>query len=458
VNIFVFLGPTLPHKDAQEILGAQYLGPAAMGDVYRLVQTQAWAGDCIAIVDGLFEQVPAVWHKEILYALSKGVHVFGASSMGALRAAELHAFGMRGVGRIFEAYRDRVVEDDDEVVVAHATAEQGYRPLSHAMISLRFGLQEILRDGLLNQDEYEALVGHSKAAHYSERSWLATIAQARALGVGADTMAALKDKARRFDAKASDARDLLTLLARKARNESTAFQPNFVLEQTTFWVGLMRSQAASISEQQRRASTKDKTTDREVLRRLRALHPDRETLLRQALLMRLAGETTQGWTPSAKHLVLAAQRIASRNRIRSDQELLSWRQEQGIDREKWRDLLDMEARCEALVQRFNLELNPYLIAVLKRSGLYSALCDEVSASWATLTSLGLQKLSLEDAGIDAETLQSWYERRFGRMHPDPEQHAQDLGFESLREFVTELLAAFMMKRADATTNTKFRKC
>jgi len=60
----------------------------------------------IGIVDGYFERVPAVWHKEILWAMSRGVHVLGAASMGALRAAELHPFGMVGVGAIFEGFRD----------------------------------------------------------------------------------------------------------------------------------------------------------------------------------------------------------------------------------------------------------------------------------------------------------------------------------------------------------------
>lgn len=65
--------------------------------------------------------VPAVWHKELLYTLQEGVEVCGASSMGALRAAELESFGMLGVGVIFQAYRDgrypgfphEPFEDDD---------------------------------------------------------------------------------------------------------------------------------------------------------------------------------------------------------------------------------------------------------------------------------------------------------------------------------------------------------
>ena len=57
--------------------------------------------------------------------------------MGALRAAELHTFGMRGVGRIFEAFRDGEVEDDDEVAVVHGPAELGYLVLSEPMFNIR---------------------------------------------------------------------------------------------------------------------------------------------------------------------------------------------------------------------------------------------------------------------------------------------------------------------------------
>ena len=52
----------------------------------------------IGLIDGYFERVPSVSHKEILWAMSQGIVVIGAASMGALRAAELAPFGMLGVG------------------------------------------------------------------------------------------------------------------------------------------------------------------------------------------------------------------------------------------------------------------------------------------------------------------------------------------------------------------------
>ncbi|MBV9280357.1 MAG: TfuA-like protein, partial [Chloroflexi bacterium] len=127
MTAYIFLGPTLAVEEAQCVLDAVYHPPVSQGDVYRASLHHPSA---IGIVDGSFEMVPAVWHKEILWAMTRGIHVFGAASMGALRAAELAAFGMEGVGAIFEAYCRGFLEDDDEVAVRHGPAQVGYRSQS----------------------------------------------------------------------------------------------------------------------------------------------------------------------------------------------------------------------------------------------------------------------------------------------------------------------------------------
>src|SRR6516165_742713 len=96
----IFLGPTLSVDEARQELDADYLPPAAQSDVYLAARRQPVM---IGIVDGYFQRVPSVWHKEILWAMSRGIHVFGSASMGALRAAELEVFGMEGVGAVFAA-------------------------------------------------------------------------------------------------------------------------------------------------------------------------------------------------------------------------------------------------------------------------------------------------------------------------------------------------------------------
>lgn len=88
-------------------LQATYLPPVSQGDIAGLLRRRPRV---IGIIDGYFERVPAVWHKEILLALSAGVHVVGGASMGALRAAELHSFGMVGVGEVFAWYRARYAQ------------------------------------------------------------------------------------------------------------------------------------------------------------------------------------------------------------------------------------------------------------------------------------------------------------------------------------------------------------
>ena len=80
------------------------------------------ARDAILIVDGEFGQSLSVWHKEILHALHRGIRVVGASSMGALRAAELDRFGMEGVGEIYAVLPRRLADRGRRRRAVHAYA------------------------------------------------------------------------------------------------------------------------------------------------------------------------------------------------------------------------------------------------------------------------------------------------------------------------------------------------
>ena len=99
-----------------------------------------------------FGNVPSVWHKEILFALKSGVAVCGSSSMGALRAAELHAFGMVGFGWVYRAFRRGVLQDDDEVCVLHAVPELNFEALSEAMVNIRCSLRRMRNRGLISRE------------------------------------------------------------------------------------------------------------------------------------------------------------------------------------------------------------------------------------------------------------------------------------------------------------------
>ncbi len=96
-GVVVFLGPSLDVTTAETILpGATFLPPICQGQLLSAVDRHQ--PGVVGIVDGEFGQSLSVWHKEILHVLGRGVRVFGASSMGALRAAECDVYGMEGVG------------------------------------------------------------------------------------------------------------------------------------------------------------------------------------------------------------------------------------------------------------------------------------------------------------------------------------------------------------------------
>src|SRR3546814_645907 len=103
--------------------------------------------------------------------MAEGIHVFGSASMGALRAAELSAFGMEGVGAIFEAYRDGLVEDDDEVAVIHGPAELGYVAASDAMVNIRPTLARAEAAGIVGPAVRSALERLAKEMFYADRSY-----------------------------------------------------------------------------------------------------------------------------------------------------------------------------------------------------------------------------------------------------------------------------------------------
>src|SRR3954464_1190458 len=161
----VFVGPTrVPKKAFPRI---DFFPPAALGSVYRAFE-QGYRR--IGIIDGFFGNRRSVWHKEIMFVIAKGAEVVGAASTGALRAAELAPYGMRGLGNIYRLYRRASIADDDEVCVTHAIAELDFMPLSEPMISIRYTLRSLRRHGVIGQAQETAIAADLKAAHFSERT------------------------------------------------------------------------------------------------------------------------------------------------------------------------------------------------------------------------------------------------------------------------------------------------
>ncbi len=204
----LFVGPTLYREQINP--GIQRFGPAAMGSVFRAVEAGYRR---IGIIDGYFGNVPSVWHKEILFAITAGVEVIGAASMGALRAAELSAFGMIGIGRIYRLFRSGAWTDDDEVAIIHATESLAFCPVSESMANIRFTLRRLRRLGAMESALETVLVHRMKARHFSQRTRDEIKHQAKQLAGDANAHRLMQRFAQKYvDVKKMDALALVAYL------------------------------------------------------------------------------------------------------------------------------------------------------------------------------------------------------------------------------------------------------
>jgi hypothetical protein len=164
LDTVVYLGPTLSREAAEKVLTSEYLPPICRGDLARLPEEVRFVG----IVDGEFYQRLAVSPKELLPLLKRGVKVFGASSMGALRAAETYTLGTIGIGKIFAMFRDGILDGDDEVALVYEP--ETYRKLSDPLVNLRCALDLAAEAKVIDEQERDCLVLQMKSYYFPERS------------------------------------------------------------------------------------------------------------------------------------------------------------------------------------------------------------------------------------------------------------------------------------------------
>jgi hypothetical protein len=197
VKAVIFLGPSLPVAEARRLLDAVYLPPAAQSDLLSAVTT--YRPDVIGLIDGVFRESLSVWHKEILYAVEQGVRVYGASSMGALRAVETDIYGMVGVGEIYRQYAVGELTDDDEVALIHSDAASDYRPLSEPMVNLRATFRRAVDESIIDDETCRRLTAIAKSMYFPDRTFSAIFREATAAGVPDSSL----DRLRQFVASSS---------------------------------------------------------------------------------------------------------------------------------------------------------------------------------------------------------------------------------------------------------------
>jgi len=206
----VFLGPSLPLCDAQMLLpSALFLPPIKRGALLSFVDDPP---PVIGIIDGVFYQNLAISPKEILTFLKLGARIFGAASMGALRAVELYPYGMVGIGQIFRLYRCGRVTGDDEVAVR--LCPDTLRPLSEPLVNIRIALKAAIRDGIVPAREASCIIREMKTMYFPERTLPTLFAVAQRI-LSPDQLSLLREWWLRCapNAKRDDAKELLQRIA-----------------------------------------------------------------------------------------------------------------------------------------------------------------------------------------------------------------------------------------------------
>jgi hypothetical protein len=444
MTVYVFTGPTLSPAEAGAALDAVYLPPVAQGDVYRVALKRPQA---IGIIDGYFERVPSVWHKEILWALAQGIPVFGSASMGALRAAELSAFGMEGVGTIFAAYRDGVLEDDDEVAVLHGPAESGYRALSVAMVNIRQTLAAAEAAAVVGPDTRQMLEQLAKACFYPERNYAALLQQASAQGLPPEELHALRAwlPQGQIDQKREDALAMLREIRNRLAAGLAPQRVDFHFEHTEFW-----DRAQSVSGELFLDSGAETLFLDSLLDEVRlipgAYEQARQTVLARTLAVAEAQRRGQEVTDETLRTTMV--KFRHEHDLVKGQAMSQWLAEQDFTQEQFRQLLEQEALRQWAVRWADHQVLTGLLDQLRLLNMYTRLKTRARDKQHLLDTRGQKDLSLATAGLTQEELLRWYfiERLGWRAVPDIGRYAQQAGFADPQMLVYALLREWFYLR------------
>lgn len=230
----IFAGPSFPPSKRPTIAGLEWRPPLRRGDLYLAALDRP---SFIGVVDGYFETVPTVWHKEILWAMAHGIHVYGAASIGALRAAELADFGMTGIGLVYREFRSGGLTDDDEVAVLHGPAELDYVPVTEAMVNVRSTVDCALGSGIVEPNVAAVLVSTAKSLFYKDRTYDLILKLAAERGLSSGKLRRFADWLSRgkIDQKRIDAQEMLSAIVGHMTMDTKPFEAPYQFAHTFAW-------------------------------------------------------------------------------------------------------------------------------------------------------------------------------------------------------------------------------
>jgi hypothetical protein len=183
--------------------------PLGRDDLYAARER---GGSVFLIVDGVFGHRLAVSPREVVDVVRDGALILGASSMGAIRAAECAPAGVQGVGLIYRLYRLGLLDSDDEVAVAY-DPEKGYGTASVPLVNVRYAMSKAVHAGLITRSMSMSIVEAARRLHFSERTWPKILADACVSG-----SAGLEGVYRTVDLKRLDANRGIRRMAKILRD------------------------------------------------------------------------------------------------------------------------------------------------------------------------------------------------------------------------------------------------
>lgn len=163
----VFLGPSLKLDKARQIINAEFKPPAKKGDFINLSLISDTRK--VVLIDGVFFQDYPPTPIEVFQVIRKSnFKVYGASSIGALRAVELEKFGMKGIGKIFELFKKNIINSDDEIAV---TFDSNYNLISEAMIDIRYNIFLAWKHKIIDKETKQSMIKIAKRIYFPYRSY-----------------------------------------------------------------------------------------------------------------------------------------------------------------------------------------------------------------------------------------------------------------------------------------------
>lgn len=315
------------------------LPPASQGDLLRCVKELK--PDAVGLLDcELPHRDIPTWHKEIIHTLNLGIPVVGAAAVGAHRAAELEPFGMEGVGSIYKRVYLGELERDDEILGDWENTASGIKKLSLPLVVMRDALSAAEKEGIISKETMKVLTKTAQTLFWRTRTWNSLFEKALLNGVDANEL----DSFNTWLPKAPDPvkEDALALIKRLEELENIkSAKPDLAISESEK-SSLFKSMdtrdrpVSSASGDIRQWSISDMGT---------FAHPDAEKLNRNGLNRKLVLLIGKLWNiqPKESFLKPEKQRFFKKFNLKTDDDLLSWLNENDMDIKDFQRIIKEEA-------------------------------------------------------------------------------------------------------------------